>query len=121
MHFERFYLSSSWIHHEWRWLLPVVQSIANHSPVRSLAGHSPCEMFTGLPRQNPLHVVVINSKVVQSSQERTRDCTEALESLRNEIQAMHQDAAPNATALPKPTCGALTDVQNPTSTLVTTC
>ncbi|POM77826.1 Hypothetical protein PHPALM_4727 [Phytophthora palmivora] len=35
--------------HDWPYLLPLVQSSINHSPVPSLANRAPIELFTGLP------------------------------------------------------------------------
>ncbi|POM71797.1 Hypothetical protein PHPALM_11581, partial [Phytophthora palmivora] len=82
--------------HEWPYLLPVLQSNLNHTPVRTLGQHSPVELFMGLPAASPLdamvgrrddadHFVVVNLDNV----------AEQLESLRRSLQEMHREVIEN--------------------------
>ncbi|POM57759.1 Chromodomain containing hypothetical protein, partial [Phytophthora palmivora] len=45
--------------HDWPYLLPLVMSSINHSPVSSLANRAPIELFTGLPCPNTLDTVFL--------------------------------------------------------------
>ena len=44
---------------EWVYLVPIVQSNLNHSPMASLCGAAPIELFTGLPRPSVLSSIVV--------------------------------------------------------------
>ena len=41
-------------HHDWVYLVPLVQASLNHTKVPSLDNHAPVEVFTGLPCPSPL-------------------------------------------------------------------
>ncbi|GMF46846.1 unnamed protein product [Phytophthora fragariaefolia] len=47
---------------DWPYLLPLVQSSINHSPVSSLANRAPIELFTGLECPNTLETIFLPGK-----------------------------------------------------------
>ncbi|KAE8981370.1 hypothetical protein PR001_g24019 [Phytophthora rubi] len=77
---------------DWPYLLPLVQSSLNHSPVQSLANKAPIELFTGLPCPNTLDTVVLPGKkarVVSLPKERP-DLDSKLRQLRASLKVMHK-------------------------------
>ncbi|KAE9347544.1 hypothetical protein PR003_g6879 [Phytophthora rubi] len=77
---------------DWPYLLPLVQSSLNHSPVQSLANKAPIELFTGLPCPNTLDTVVLPGKkarVVSLPKERP-DLDNKLRQLRASLKVMHK-------------------------------
>ncbi|GMF30971.1 unnamed protein product [Phytophthora fragariaefolia] len=78
----------------WVYLLPVIQSNLNQTPVRSLMGKSPMEVFTGLSREPIMNVVVKPREGAATPEVVQRDnlnCEEKLEALRRSLAALHED------------------------------
>ncbi|KAK1938300.1 Gag-Pol polyprotein [Phytophthora citrophthora] len=78
--------------HDWPYLLPLVQSSINHSPVASLANRAPIELFTGLPCPNALDSIFLpGGKGRVATLDQPRPSTEQqLAKLRADLQEMHK-------------------------------
>ncbi|ETP13878.1 hypothetical protein F441_11108 [Phytophthora nicotianae CJ01A1] len=80
--------------HDWPYLLPLVQSSINHSPVPSLANRAPVELFTGLPCPSALDTVFFpggKGRVATLNQPKP-STVERLTKLRENIRNMHKSA-----------------------------
>ncbi|KAE8962456.1 hypothetical protein PR001_g29701 [Phytophthora rubi] len=80
--------------HDWPYLLPLVQSSVNHSPVPSLANRAPIELFTGLPCPSALDTVFFPGEKGRgrvATLDQLRPSTEQqLDKLRADIRNMHK-------------------------------
>ena len=79
---------------DWPLVLPIVQSVLDHSKLDSLGGRAPITMFTGLPADNPLRLIVPPSH----AKPKQLDEIKALrlmnvESLAEALQTMHREVA----------------------------
>ena len=75
-------------HHDWAYLLPMVQLSLNHSPVASLARKAPVELFTRLAPINPVQQLL--SVRGESSSLEPQHIQQALEKLQQSVQLMHR-------------------------------
>ncbi|OWZ15878.1 hypothetical protein PHMEG_00010406 [Phytophthora megakarya] len=76
---------------DWAYLIPMVQSSLNHTPVPSLGGKAPVELFTGLPCPSPLYEFYNpESKEMVHIPREAEKIDEFLATLRTSIQAMHK-------------------------------
>lgn len=76
------------------YLLPLVQSNLNQTPVRSLGNKAPVELFTGLVTTTPLDTVLLPTNKSKKAKTMTVDMEivdEELESLRSSLAEMHQE------------------------------
>ena len=81
-------------HHDWVYLIPMVQANLNHTPVPSLVNRSPAELFTALPLPTPLWTFydpsAKTSVTIPSDVDKINDY---LDRLRSSVRAMHRPVA----------------------------
>lgn len=78
---------------DWVYLVPLIQSSINHSPVPSLANKAPIEIFTGLDCPSPLDLIFAPDKASQliSGDLNSPDVASGLQALRESIRQMHKE------------------------------
>ena len=88
----------------WPLILPVANSVLNHTPSRVLGGHAPVTVFTGLRPDNPLSVMFDPVTVTLAELPVTAaEADRAVEALRVQLHDVHDRVQTAADSRPLPT------------------
>jgi transposase InsO family protein len=78
---------------EWKDVLPMVQTVLNHSKSERLKDHCPIEVFTGLKPKSAVDLVFRKSTDVLFAASERVDVAEHVKDLRAYLEEMHKDIA----------------------------
>ena len=75
----------------WPSIVPPIQHVLNHTPVRSLGGKAPVEAFTGLPAQSPFPCLYTPNGSIIETKVTADEIAIRTEALRMSLANMHRD------------------------------
>ena len=79
---------------EWPYVLPIIQSVLNHTKLSNLGDRAPITAFAGLPPDNPLRLLVPPSQAKRTTLMHIR-ITQKLnvDALQHAVQNIHREVA----------------------------
>jgi hypothetical protein len=80
---------------DWPDLIPLIQMLLNHSPLKSLGGLAPVKVFCGLNPENPVKLIVYDSGVdkLRSTRKSPADILQHVTNFLTCLGEMHRDVA----------------------------